>query len=269
MTRSQTATAVHCMVVLLAAACSGSAAHTGAGQDGGAGSFVEDGGGLLGGNAQAGDLVFQPASATVVVTGAGPQHASFTLEARNPDGTFTSVVPDAVEFDRPDLAAVTDGSPVVATAPATQALYGGMGTIHAVYRGASATATLTVNVELAVYGPGLGPTSPGVSALNGSGLPNDPAPDIDPLLYPYDRTVWPLGLTSPLVMWNAPQANDVYRLHYAEKNYVLDAYYTLASLPGQLRLDQGDWPHRTMQRAPRTRSRSRCPAGTTWRTRPT
>jgi len=140
---------------------------------------------------------------------------------------------------------VTDGSPVVATAPATQALYGGMGTIHAVYRGASATATLTVNVELAVYGPGLGPTSPGVSALNGSGLPNDPAPDIDPLLYPYDRTVWPLGLTSPLVMWNAPQANDVYRLHYAEKNYVLDAYYTLASLPGQLRLDQGDWDRLT------------------------
>jgi len=84
-----------------------------------------------------------------------------------------------------------------------------------------------------------------VSALNGSGLPNDPAPDIDPLLYPYDRTVWPLGLTSPLVMWNAPQANDVYRLHYAEKNYVLDAYYTLASLPGQLRLDQGDWDRLT------------------------
>jgi hypothetical protein len=104
-----------------------------------------------------------------------------------------------------------------------------------------ATATLTVQVQVIDYGAGLGATSPGVIALGAGGLALDPATGINPLLYPYDQTVWPLGLTSPLLMWNAPQAGDVYRLHYAEKNYVFDGYYTLASLPGQLRLDQATW----------------------------
>lgn len=213
---------------------------------------VDTGTGHLLGDASGGEgdsgvssLAFQPASATVTVTGVGTQTASFTLVAHFADGSSASVLPDSVQFDRPDLATVTDALPVVATAPATASLYGGTGTVHAIYRGKAATATLTVKVQVTDYGPGLGATSPGVVALNGNGLGADPAPGISPLLYPYDATVWPLGLTSPLVMWNAPQTGDVYRMHYAEQNYVFDGYYALSALPGQLRLDQSDWDRLT------------------------
>jgi hypothetical protein len=46
-------------------------------------------------------------------------------------------------------------------------------------------------------------------------------------------------------MWSAPQAMDVYRLHYAEKNYTVDSFTTLAALPGQVRLDQTIWDRLT------------------------
>jgi hypothetical protein len=212
--------------------------------DGPTGHFGGDGG-IGNEDASVLSLSFQPASATVTVTGSGTQQASFALQAHYADGSTATVVPESVQFDRPDLATVTDGAPVVATAPSTSSLYGGTGTVHAVYGGRSATATLTVKVDVTDYGAGLSGTSQGVVALNGSGLQNDPAPSISPLLYPYDQTVWPLGLTSPLVMWTAPQVGDVYHLHYSEKYYVFDGYYTLGSLPGQMRLDQASWDRLT------------------------
>jgi hypothetical protein len=186
-------------------------------------------------------LYFVPNAATVIVTGSAPQQASFTLTAKDANGNVMNVTPDSVEFDRPDLATVTPNEPVVATAPSSAALYAGVGTIHAIYAGKEATATLTVQVQITDYGPGLSAASPGVAALGGQGLASDPAPNISPLLYPYDQTVWPLGLTSPLVMWNAPQTGDVYRMHYAETNYSFDGYYTLGSLPAQMRLAQTAW----------------------------
>jgi hypothetical protein len=223
----------------------GSVSDTSPAADTGGGQLLGDATGGGGGDAAVSSLEFQPASATVTVTGTGTQQASFSLVAHYADGSSANVIADSLQFDRPDLATVTDAVPVVATAPSTSSLYGGTGTVHAIYRGKAATATLTVKVHVTEYGPGLSATSPGVVALGGSGLATDPAPGISPLLYPYDATVWPLGLTSPLVMWNAPQAGDVYRMHYAEQNYAFDGYTTLGSLPGQLRLDQGDWDRLT------------------------
>jgi hypothetical protein len=186
-------------------------------------------------------LFFDPPLATIVIDGTGPKTASFTLVAGDGSGHTTNVTADSVDFDRPDLATVTPNEPVVATAPSQTALYGGTGTIHAIYHGKEATAQLTVQVHLVDYGAGLSATSPGVMSLNGTTFPTDPAAAISPLLYPYDQTVWPLGLTSPLLMWNAPQAGDVYHLEYTEKNYTFDGYYTLAAVPGQMRLDQDAW----------------------------
>jgi hypothetical protein len=187
-------------------------------------------------------LYLTPAVATVTVDGSGPKTASFTLTAIDSGGNPLSVLADSVEFDRPDLATVTATQPIVATAPSQAALLAGTGKVHAIYHGKEATALLTVQVHVTDYGPGLSATSPGVTALTTTSVYGaDPAPGISPLLYPYDKTVWPLGLTSPLLMWNAPQTNDVYHLHYDEKNYTFDGYYTLSSLPAQMRLDQGAW----------------------------
>ena len=186
-------------------------------------------------------LYFNPAVATVVVDGSGPKTASFTLVATDSSGRTTNVTPDSVDFDRPDLATVSAKEPVVATAPSQTALYAGTGKIHAIYHGKEAIASLTVQVHLTDYGAGLAASSQSVIALSQPGFASDTATGISPLRYPYDKTVWPLGLTSPLLMWNAPQAGDVYHLSYGEKNYTFDGYYTLSSLPGQMRLDQGTW----------------------------
>ncbi len=215
----------------------GGASSGGLGSSGGCALCLVDGGGQT----PPQSLYFDPPLATVVIDGTAAKTASFTLVASDGSGHTTNVTADSVDFDRPDLATVTPNEPVVATAPSQAALYGGTGTIHAIYHGKEATAKLTVQVHLTDYGAGLTATSPGVMSLNGTTFALDPAPAITPLLYPYDQTVWPLGLTSPLLMWNAPQAGDVYHLEYAEKNYTFDGYYTLASLPGQLRLAQDAW----------------------------
>jgi hypothetical protein len=222
------------LACVLNAACNCSHPPAGTGDAGGS----SDGGG-----ADAGPLTlyFEPAAQTVTLDGLGSQSASYVLKVKDAAGNATLVLADSADFDRPDLATVTLAEPVVATAPSTNVLYGGTGTIHAIYGGMSATATLTVVVQLVDYGAGVDAGDQAVGALEGSGLGADPAPGISPLLYPYDQTVWPLGLTSPLVMWTAPQTQDVYRLHYSEQNYSFDGYYILGALPAQMRLDQSLW----------------------------
>ncbi len=189
-------------------------------------------------NAQS--LAFTPAAQTLTLDGVRPAAAPSALVARFGDGTTETVSADSLQFDRPDLAAVTPGKATVLTAPGQ---YAGTGTLHAVYGTATATATLTVVVqEVNLNGVGAG----AVSALNGA-TGADPA--ITSLLYPYDKTVWPLGLTSPLVMWGAPSASgDTYRLHLAQSNFSSDTYatsYSAQGAAGQLRIDQATWDRMT------------------------
>ncbi len=204
--------------------------------DGGGGEAGPPTPGPLGGDGGAGavtSLWFEPATATVRLNGTNMQTASFTLKAKLGDGTTMDVTAQSVQFDRPDLATLTTGEPVVMSASGP---YAGVGTLHAIYGGHDATAKLTVQMSLVVVGPGV--SQQVVSALGGANLPPDPA--VTSLLYPYDKTYFPLGISSPLVMWNAPNANDVYRLHYEEQNYTFDGYYAVAP-PAQLRADQTVW----------------------------
>ena len=238
------------LVLLLAAvfaACgSGNKSTYGAGSDAGTGADTGDDsttpgfgdGGEGGMFNQAQGLFFQPAGATVSLDAmTTTATASFTLMAKLASGSTIPVQATSLQFDRPDLASMTPGQPVVLTAGGPTA---GTGTLHAVYEGLSATATLTVQIHDVVVGAGV--PAGAVTALGAGNLGSDPA--ITSLLYPYDKTVFALGLTSPLVMWNAPNANDVYWLHYEENNYTYDGYYVVPSL-GQLRADQASWDHLT------------------------
>jgi len=217
-------------------------------------------------------LVLSPSTVTIVVDGSGTASASFTLQGKLPGGSLIPVLAQSVQFNRPDLATVAPAmsptAPTIVTAPSSSAPYGGTGTLNVVFQGLTAAATVIVKVQVASYGTGLSATSPSVLALGGGGasggadggkheggagssadgsstgilLPTDPAASI---LYPYDQTVWPLGLTSPRIMWTAPATGDVYRAHYEEANYAYDSYFTLAQLPAQAPLDQGTWDHMT------------------------
>jgi hypothetical protein len=189
-------------------------------------------------NILATQLQFVPMNATLTVDGVTPQTTAFQLQA-TVNGNVETVAPSSLQFDRPDLATAMIGSPVSVTASGA---YGGTGTLHAIFGGLEATATLKIvvaqrdvgNVPAAV-----------VTALDNAGTtPSDAA--VTAIKYPYDKTVFPLGLTAPIVMWTAPtggtHANDVYRLHFAEGVYTYDAYTTTPTLPTSPGPSAAQWP---------------------------
>ncbi len=181
------------------------------------------------------DLVFDPESVTLTLGDAGAvKTASYTLKATLEGGAVRAVPAEALEFDRPDIASFALGPPAVLTATGAVA---GTGVLHAVFGGKEATAKLVVNiVEAHTEGK---PPKAAITALNADKLPADPT--LTTLLYPYDKTVFPLGLSSPLMMWNAPSpTGDVYRIHLEQKGYQYD-YYSAVDAPAQVRLPQDAW----------------------------
>ena len=167
-----------------------------------------------------------------------PLVVPFTLMAKLPGGApDIAVAPQTAIFTRTDIASLAIGNPVNLTASGQTS---GDGVLQGIYDGAGATATLHVSVHLTTTGTNgtsVDPAAP--PALDGATAP-DPITTIAPLLYPYDKTVFPLGLTSPLVMWNAPKSGDVYRLHYEEKDFVCDDYEVVTA-PAQMRIEQKCW----------------------------
>jgi hypothetical protein len=208
--------------------------------DGGGGGFGDATFSMGDGGSPVMGLYFNPPMATVTVTSATmPTPVPFTLMAKQKGGgPDVAVTPQTAVFTRSDLATLAIGNPVNVTPTGHTS---GSGVLQGIYQGAGATATLQVQVHLSNVGAGVDPTAPG--ALDGATAQD---PSAITLLYPYDKTVFPLGLKSPLVMWNAPKAGDVYRLHYEEKDFVCDDYEVVTP-PAQLRIDgsnatkQGCW----------------------------
>ncbi len=196
---------------------------------------VPDGGDPgTGGGIVATALVFDPETVTLTLGDAGAvKTASYTLKATIEGGAMLNVTAESLEFDRPDIASFALGPPALLTATGSVA---GKGTLHAVFGGKEATAALIVNlVESHVDG-----TIP-KAALDGLGADSAPAdPTLKTLLYPYDKTVFPLGLASPKIMFSAPNAGDFYRIHLEQKGYKYD-YYAAATAPGQMTVPQDAW----------------------------
>jgi hypothetical protein len=222
----------------LAAAC-GSSEGPGSGFDPSAPDGSSNGGDFDGGfgfddgGLEVIDLKFDPPSAALTVDGVNPKTASFTLKATFAGGRVEDVSPQAVQFDRPDIAKVAAGNPSTLTAAGA---IGGVGKLRGIFGGKEATATLSVSVQMQEVGPGVSQNI--VTALMAAGLPQDPS--LSSLLYPYDKTVFPLGLTSPLLMWNAPASGDVYRIHFDEPMYTYDGFFVV-SAPAQVRVSQAIW----------------------------
>jgi hypothetical protein len=178
-------------------------------------------------------LAFNPASATVLLDGGSPETASFVLVATLSNGVMQTVTADSLQFDRPDLATLTNASPATLTASGP---FAGTGHLHAVYKGLGAQASLTVVMTAVDVGTGV--TGANIGAFDGGSLSQDPA--LTSLLYPYDQTYFALGLTSPLLMWNAPNANDVYWVHLQQNDFTFDGYYVVAP-PAQQPVPQDVW----------------------------
>ncbi|HEX3852264.1 MAG TPA: hypothetical protein VHW01_14945, partial [Polyangiaceae bacterium] len=168
-------------------------------------------------------LAFDPPSVTLTLGPAGAlKTATYTLQATVEGGTMHTVTADSLQFDRPDIASFALGPPAVLTATGTVA---GTGTLHAVFGGLEAKADLIVNIEETSVDGTIDKGT--LDALNAATLPADAG--VTALLYPYDKTVFPLGLASPLMMWTAPNpTGDVYRVHLEQKGYSYDYYATVA-----------------------------------------
>jgi hypothetical protein len=176
-------------------------------------------------------IAFVPASATLTVDGVNPKSQDYQLVATLKAGGTVNVTPDSVQFDRPDIAAATIGAMTKLTTPGT---YAGKGTLHAVYGELTAKATL----EVVVQQKNTNGVSPEIVSKLDAATAADPS--VSSLLYPYDKTVFALGMTSPLVMWNAPHAGDTYRFELSQANYTYDVYATVAAT-GRFRIDQKVW----------------------------
>ncbi len=89
-------------------------------------------------------LAFEPPTVKLVLDGAtATRTAEFSLVATLQNDSTAKVSAESLQFDRPDLAASKNGSPVVLTATGAVA---GKGTLHAVFGGLEATADLDVQL---------------------------------------------------------------------------------------------------------------------------
>jgi hypothetical protein len=188
----------------------------------GGGSGAKDGGGTGGididGNIDNQPLTIDPPTATLTITDKTVvQSQQFTAKLGG------AAVSPAWSLDNYNFV-IIDANGLASTT----GFAAGKVTVNAVYNGKSATAELTVNVVIQEdVDPGIDPTNH--TALEGAASA-DPGPDVSKLLYPYDKTVMPKGVVSPLLMWNpgtvAPQAAKV-KLSTAQFSW--EGYYQVAA----------------------------------------
>lgn len=237
----------------------GSAGATGSGGNAaapgglGLGGSVVLGGSTNGPAGLAKALAFDPPTVTLVVDdSAATPTAEYSLTAIFEGDQTAVVTAESLEFDRPDLASFTNGAPVVLTATGAVS---GTGKLHAIYGGLEATADLEVQI-VERHVEGAVPDAV-VEALDGDGTAPAQDPSVSKLLYPYDKTVFALGLQSPLIMWDAPVATaEYYRLRVEQAGYTYDLYQAVtppvaaaAPYAGKLRIPQQAWDRITTSNA--------------------
>ena len=213
---------------------SGTGATTSSGTAGAGGSSSGAGGDLFDagtGDASAYDLTPQDPVLTVVSGQALP-----TVQFQVTQGG--NVVPALWLCSRGEIGVIdSDG---IFTPTGT---VGGQATIEATVGQQKLTTTVTVNLEIVqngsdgndpppgsggwggVGGEGVGPAvDPGLLALLQGATSPDPSLA---WLYPYDQTVWPLGLLPPLLQWSAgvSQVADAVYIHLYSAHYDYKGYF--------------------------------------------
>jgi hypothetical protein len=205
----------------------------GTGADATADSGGDDGGILIGGEGGLGTptgLAINPASSSFTVTSlTTPQTETLTARATYSGGN-TANVAASWTVDRPDIASITAGGVVT---PSGNAF--GLINVTATVGSLSAKATVTVSAKLTVPSPSVPAGS--VTQLQGA-TAADPA--VTGFAYPYDQTVFPLGLSAPEVQWNGGAAGDQYELHFTTTNLDLQVF-TTADPPSRSTLTPAMW----------------------------
>jgi hypothetical protein len=189
-------------------------------------------------------LVISPSTVTLPVT--------LGTTVNVPTQTFTTAfagvaVPSSFTIDRGEIATINVSSGVL-----TPGALGGTATVTATYQGYTATASVTVKLTYVSDGdpnpPDAGPdassaggfggvggdgegaaaTPTQVATLNGTSLMADSNVTF---LYPYDQTVFPQGILSPLLQWTPDPAVpfDAVYIHVVETYFEYKGYFQVQS----------------------------------------
>lgn len=173
--------------------------------------------------AYVGTVTIEPAHVVLVVeNGVLPAAQLYTATITTMGGEEIPLA-GAWSFDRPDIATMVNGSLTVT------GLTGGTGTVTFQSEQGEATTTATVKL-MHVDDPGA--VDPMVKEKFDEAAIPDPALD---LLYPYDQTVFPRGLTAPVIMWNGGAATDIYKIRLHGTTYDFTSYAVVPP-PSQYRL---------------------------------
>jgi Tol biopolymer transport system component len=111
---------------------------------------------------------------------------------------------------------------------------GGTGTLTASIDKMTATTSVSVNLVEVVNTANLSAAQQmQFNSPNGG-------PDSISIVYPYDNTVFPLGVLAPDMQWNGSAAGDIYRLQLTEKYYSYEEFFT-ADPPSDHLMSETDW----------------------------
>ena len=197
---------------------------SGKGGDGEGGCFLGCGGSGQGGNPNVQQLIISPTNPTLNVVDANIPTQAFTVKTQNGVDVTNSV---QWVYERPDIGDMTGGMFM------PTGKVGGVGVLTAKYQMAEVSTNVTVSVKLSSNGAGIGPAE--MAAFDNPTL----GPDPGTIVYPYDATVFPLGVLAPEVQINNGQS-AVYRLKITEKYMEYVAYFN-ASSPLRYLMDQQAW----------------------------
>ncbi len=180
---------------------------------------------LTTGNVDTGDdpiveVVIDPLDAIVtVVDGQIPPDLQYTAKGITMGGVEVPLN-GSWDYDRLDLASLGVQSGVFSAT----GFAGGKGTVTFDPAGDLGAVQTSATVKLQ-FTSEPDPVDPGIK--DGFGMAVDPDPAMV-LLYPYDKTVFPRGLTGPTVQWNGGAADDLYYIHVYSDYFEFKAYTKVA-----------------------------------------
>ncbi len=194
---------------------SGDGDGDGDGNDGDAGKLD------LPGGSQAYDSIrIEPEDVVVeVVNGMIPADTDFNVFGVLPGGAEEPIDDyGAFTYSRPDLGTVNVQDGI--WTPTGES--GGIGTLRFEYEDGTIVETSAAVKLKYTYDPNA--TTPGIKDAFAQATTPDPAMA---MLYPYDQTVFPLGLASPVIQWNGGAAGDIYKITAKSTYFEFETFTTV------------------------------------------
>lgn len=166
-------------------------------------------------NAAFASIVISPLDPVITVDlDAKTPTTDFTAKGIRPDGTEVPLPSGAWNFTRIDAAGF-EGSKLVPTG-----FIGGKGEVTFKYNGQSAKTTATIRLRMTAG------TVPAANIVNAFATATD-ADGAMSLLYPYDGTVFPRGLPTPVIQWNGGAAGNIYKIEASSESFSFLGYSTV------------------------------------------